>query len=188
MKLTDEQARWALNIALNQTKKFGPTSLGHEDYAMSAVEKLIEQKAELESLQERFKTEFKNIANEILEDKSKRFTEQNKTNLDEILKPFSEKIKDFEKKVGEAYDKEMRDKISLKEEMKNLLQFPHNPEGVEAMPEQETPQPLQGCSLNCPVTQGSSFLATLGWRLESRWDSGKRALGIGAEEHDGQWL
>jgi RNA polymerase sigma factor (sigma-70 family) len=51
MKLTDEQARWALNIALNQTKKFGPTSLGHEDYAMSAVEKLIEQEEEPPNLE-----------------------------------------------------------------------------------------------------------------------------------------
>jgi RNA polymerase sigma factor (sigma-70 family) len=51
MKLTNEQARWALNIALNQTKKFGPTSLGHEDYAMSAVEKLIEQKEEPPNLE-----------------------------------------------------------------------------------------------------------------------------------------
>ena len=74
-------------------------------------QKLIEQKAELESLQERFKTEFKNIANEILEDKSKRFTEQNKTNLDEILKPFSEKIKDFEnEKLTEDQRKILEDK------------------------------------------------------------------------------
>lgn len=85
--------------------------------------KLVEQKADLENLQQKFTTEFKNIANEILEDKSKRFTEQNKNNLDEILKPFSEKIKDFSKKVDDAYEKEMREKISLKEEMKNLIQL-----------------------------------------------------------------
>ncbi len=43
MKLTDDQAKWAMDIALDQTRRFGPTSLGHEDYAMTAVEKLLLQ-------------------------------------------------------------------------------------------------------------------------------------------------
>lgn len=46
MKLTEEQAKWALQIALDQTRRFGPTSLGNEDYAATAVEKLIEHKTE----------------------------------------------------------------------------------------------------------------------------------------------
>ena len=53
----------------------------------------------MEDLQARFTIEFKNLANEILEEKSKKFTEQNKINLNDILKPLGEKIKDFEKKV-----------------------------------------------------------------------------------------
>jgi DNA recombination protein RmuC len=85
--------------------------------------KLQEQKQELEKMSERFRTDFENLANKILEEKSQKFTEQNRHNLDEILKPFNEKIKDFEKKVGEAYDKEMRDKISLREEVKKLYEL-----------------------------------------------------------------
>jgi RNA polymerase sigma factor (sigma-70 family) len=46
VKLTDDQAKWALKVALNQTQRFGPTSLGNEDYAASAVEKLLEQESE----------------------------------------------------------------------------------------------------------------------------------------------
>ncbi|MCD4773732.1 MAG: DNA recombination protein RmuC, partial [Bacteroidales bacterium] len=84
------------------------------------TEKLSEQKKEVDNLQERFKTEFKNLANEILEEKTKKFTEQNKSNLDIILKPLSEKIKDFEKKVEETYDKESKQRFSLKEEIKRL--------------------------------------------------------------------
>ena len=84
-------------------------------------EKLTEQKAEVEELQQKFTTEFRNLANEILEEKSKKFTEQNKTNLDDILKPLGEKIKDFEKKVEETYDKELREKVSLKTEIKGLV-------------------------------------------------------------------
>ena len=85
--------------------------------------RLTEQKTELTNLREQFTKEFENLANRIFEEKSKKFTDQNKTNLDDILKPFNEKIKDFEKKVGEVYDIEMRDKISLREEVKKLYEL-----------------------------------------------------------------
>ncbi len=84
------------------------------------VLRLSEQKAETEKLQEKFASEFQNLANKIFEEKGKSFAEQNQKNLDQLLKPFQDKIKDFEKKVEEAYDKELRDKISLREEVKKL--------------------------------------------------------------------
>jgi len=82
--------------------------------------KLDEQKADIEKLQEKFRVEFKNLANEILEEKTQKFTEQNKIKLDEILKPLGEKIRDFEKKVEETYDKESKQRFSLEREIKNL--------------------------------------------------------------------
>ncbi len=82
--------------------------------------KLDEQKADLEKLQDKFRIEFKNLANEILEEKTQKFTEQNKIKLDEILKPLGEKIRDFEKKVEETYDKESKQRFSLEREIKNL--------------------------------------------------------------------
>ncbi|HJX70511.1 MAG TPA: DNA recombination protein RmuC [Bacteroidales bacterium] len=86
-------------------------------------EKLLEHRKEFEDLQARFTIEFKNLANEILEEKSKKFTEQNKTNLNDILKPLGEKIKDFEKKVEEVYDKESQQRYSLKEEVRRLAEL-----------------------------------------------------------------
>lgn len=86
-------------------------------------ERLQEQKGEMQKLQEKFNTEFKNLANEILEEKTQKFTEQNKTNLDEILKPLHQKIKDFEKRVEETYDKESKQRFSLKEEVKRLAEL-----------------------------------------------------------------
>ena len=83
-------------------------------------EKLAEQHADLEKLQDKFRVEFKNLANEILEEKTQKFTEQNKTKLDEILKPLGERIRDFEKKVEETYDKESKQRFSLEKEIKNL--------------------------------------------------------------------
>ncbi len=85
--------------------------------------KLADQKKEIDELQTRFAIEFKNLANEILEEKSKKFTEQNKINLNDILKPLSDKIKDFEKKVEETYDKEAQQRFSLKEEVKRLAEL-----------------------------------------------------------------
>lgn len=86
-------------------------------------EKLLLQKNELVELQNKFKTEFENIANRLLEEKSQKFAEQNKTNLDIILNPLKEKIKDFETKVEKAYSNENNERILLKSEIKNLLEL-----------------------------------------------------------------
>ncbi|RXQ96577.1 DNA recombination protein RmuC [Ancylomarina salipaludis] len=83
-------------------------------------EKLETQKIELEELQKRFTTEFENIANKILKENSKEFSSSNQKNMNEILNPIKEKLISFEKKVEETYDKELRDKISLREEVKKL--------------------------------------------------------------------
>jgi DNA recombination protein RmuC len=85
------------------------------------MDKLSTQKSEMEELQKKFKTEFENIANKILEEKSSKFTEQNKTNLDNILNPLKEKIKDFEEKVERSYKLESTERISLKEQVKLLV-------------------------------------------------------------------
>ncbi|MCX6283590.1 MAG: DNA recombination protein RmuC, partial [Bacteroidetes bacterium] len=86
-------------------------------------EKLVTLKKDLESLQENFRNEFKNLANDILEEKTKKFTEQNRTKLDEILKPLCEKIREFEKKVEDTYDKESKQRFSLEKEIKNLAEL-----------------------------------------------------------------
>lgn len=100
----------------------GVLSARNSDYN-HLKEKLEEQKKEINTLHEKFSVEFKNLANEILEEKSKKFTEQNKLNLSEILKPLGDRIKDFEKKVEETYDKEAQQRFSLKEEVKRLAEL-----------------------------------------------------------------
>lgn len=85
--------------------------------------RLDEQKKESEELNKKLTAEFQNIANAILEEKSKKFTEQNKANLDTILSPFKEKIDEFKKKVEDTYEKENRESISLKEEVRKLTEM-----------------------------------------------------------------
>ena len=68
-------------------------------------EKLDEQKSELTELQERFRKDFELVANKILEEKTEKFTEQNKKNLDSILNPLKERIDVFQKKVEDSNEK-----------------------------------------------------------------------------------
>ena len=84
-------------------------------------QKLTEQKAELEQLNQKFTKEFENLANRILDEKSQKFTEQNRNNLDIILNPFKEKLKEFELKVDKTYKAESDERITLKTEIKNLI-------------------------------------------------------------------
>ena len=84
-------------------------------------EKFTSLKSELDNVHKKYSTEFENIANKILDEKSQKFTDQNKTNLDIILNPLKEKIKDFEAKVDKAYKDESAERITLKAEIKNLV-------------------------------------------------------------------
>lgn len=85
--------------------------------------RLNQQKLEIEELQKRFQVEFENIANKILDEKSKKFTEQNKQNIDGILTPLRERIRDFEDKVDKTYRAELEEKNSLKLEIKKLVEL-----------------------------------------------------------------
>jgi DNA recombination protein RmuC len=83
-------------------------------------DKLETQKSEMEELGKKFNTEFENIANKILETKTEKFTELNKTNLKDILDPLGEHLKEFKTKVEEVYDKESKERFSLGEKVKEL--------------------------------------------------------------------
>ena len=64
--------------------------------------------------------QFKNLAQEILEEKSQRFASQNQQNLDLILKPLQEKITDFRKRVDDVYSEEVKERASLQSEIRSL--------------------------------------------------------------------
>ena len=79
-----------------------------------------EQKEEVEQLQEKFTKEFENLANKILEEKSNKFTEQNKENMKNILTPLQEKIQLFEKKVDDTHKESIDHHATLREQIINL--------------------------------------------------------------------
>lgn len=82
-----------------------------------------EQKAEVEKLQEKFTKEFENLANKILDEKSSKFTLQNKENLDTILKPLQEKIQHFEKRVEETNKEDITRSADLRRQILGLKEL-----------------------------------------------------------------
>jgi DNA recombination protein RmuC len=85
--------------------------------------KFDKQEEDIENLQNKFKDTFINLANDIFDRKTKDFSTQSKNNLDQILSPFNEKLKDLEKKVEETYDKESKERFSLAKEIKGLQEL-----------------------------------------------------------------
>lgn len=83
-------------------------------------ERLHEQKTEIEKLQEQFAAKFQVLANQILEEKSQKFTQQNKEQLHQLLGPLSERIKDFEKKVEEGNKETLAWNSQLKQQLNTM--------------------------------------------------------------------
>ena len=79
-----------------------------------------EKIAFIERSKEQLGESFKNIANDLLESKSKSFSLSSKENITALLSPLQEKITQFEKRVEETYDKESKERFSLAREIKSL--------------------------------------------------------------------
>jgi DNA recombination protein RmuC len=91
-------------------------------YLRAQQEKVDEQKAEIRDNQEKFNKDFELIASRILDEKTKKFTEENRTNLDIILNPFKENIKAFEEKVEKVYKAESDERNVLKGHINQLIE------------------------------------------------------------------
>ena len=87
------------------------------------LERHKEQKNEVEQLQEKFTKEFENLANKILDEKSNKFTEQNKENMKNILSPLQDKIQLFEKKVEDTHKESIDYHAALRQQIVGLQQM-----------------------------------------------------------------
>lgn len=91
-----------------------------EEENKNLVEKLQTQKQEIDERFKYLQDQFANLANKIFEEKSQKFTTQNKENIDVLLKPLQEKIQSFQKKVEDTYDDENRQRAGLKQQIEML--------------------------------------------------------------------
>lgn len=87
------------------------------------LEKLQTHKKEIEDFRNQSMTEFQNMANKIMEEKSIKFTQTNKDNIENLLKPLGENLDSFKKKVEETYDKESKQRFSLEDRIKELIEL-----------------------------------------------------------------
>ena len=83
-------------------------------------DQLENQKADFVQLQETNRLQFEKTANQILEQKSEKFTQLNQNQLKLILEPFQEKINELKNTVNETYDKESKERFSLGEKVREL--------------------------------------------------------------------
>jgi DNA recombination protein RmuC len=77
------------------------------------VQILVDAKAQLTE-------QFQNLANQILEDKSQKFTQKNQENLDALLGPLHIRIKEFQQQVANTYDVDSKERLTLKTEIERL--------------------------------------------------------------------
>ncbi|OSY89336.1 DNA polymerase V [Tenacibaculum holothuriorum] len=112
------------NNELRREKEFTTIELTKRNEELKNLQlKLTENKEEVTKLQEKFTKEFENLANKILDEKSNKFTEQNKVNLKNILTPLQEKIQTFEKKVEDTQKESISMHSALKQQLFQLKEL-----------------------------------------------------------------
>lgn len=130
-KVTAENAAAKLQADLGEVKgQFSALNQNYQNELQNVTEwkgkftaleeKLAKQQEDMESLQAKFTKDFELVANRILEDKSNKFTDQNKKNIDAILNPLKEKIGEFQKKVEDNNEKNIERSASLDRHLKML--------------------------------------------------------------------
>ncbi|MEN0005791.1 MAG: DNA recombination protein RmuC [Bacteroidota bacterium] len=111
---------------LDEEIKLLTKNLATKDQIIVNLEgQLAQQQQNLEHLQQRLHTEFENLANRLLDEKSQKFTAQNQTQLQHLLDPLKEKIKTFEELTEKRFLQETHDRISLKKEIEQLRHLNH---------------------------------------------------------------
>ncbi|WP_211168949.1 DNA recombination protein RmuC [Aromatoleum toluvorans] len=112
----------AETLANRLTAELAELNTRFEAERRAADDKLALLMAARESLTDQFKS----LANDILEEKAKRFTEQNQTNLGQLLDPLRVKLQEFQGKVEQVYVQEGKDRSALAEQVRQLMELNHS--------------------------------------------------------------
>ncbi|MDL2262366.1 DNA recombination protein RmuC [Bacteroidales bacterium OttesenSCG-928-I21] len=109
-----------LNALIAENKELHSSLKVSENNLKNLNDKLETKKNEIENLQKKLILEFENLANKVLDEKTKSFNEFNKTQLNAILNPFSENLKEFKSTVKETYEKGLKERTELSTELKQI--------------------------------------------------------------------
>ncbi len=105
------KANQAITIAKLETEKGALTS------------QMEQHTEDIRTMRDQFTKDFQLLANKIFDEKSEKFTLQNRSSLDQILTPLKEKIADFQKKVEETHSSNLKESTGLRQELKNLKEM-----------------------------------------------------------------
>ena len=122
-RATNQQKSQALEVLQSEKERLSQDLIRSQSQGEHLTAKLNDQKKELENIQERFTSEFENLAQKILEAKSEKFTKQNQENLNLVLKPLQEKIEQFEKRVESTHKDNIDYHASLRQQIIGLTQL-----------------------------------------------------------------
>lgn len=110
-----------LNNERSQLSQANKALESSRSYYKAQQEKIIELNEDRDKNQEKFNKDFELIASRILDEKTAKFTEQNRNNLDILLNPLKENIKAFEEKVDKVYKVEADERNILKGVITQLM-------------------------------------------------------------------
>ena len=121
-ELFDEEKKRALD--LNEEKLHLSREIAKYNEKISYQENMLKkEKALMDEQYGKMREQFENLANEILDKKSEKFVKINQSNMDQILKQLGEKIDQFKKSIQEKYEKEIKERSSLEEQIKHLAEL-----------------------------------------------------------------
>ncbi len=122
-QLQDERIRYENLVATLNQELLGEKNrmAKAEEQFKAQRDRLAEQEKSIQEIQQKFQLEFQNIANKLLDEKSQKFIETNRTNLDILLNPLKENIKAFEEKVEKVYKAESDERNVLRGEITQLM-------------------------------------------------------------------
>ncbi|MGZ3832994.1 MAG: DNA recombination protein RmuC, partial [Mucilaginibacter sp.] len=123
--LQDERIRYDSAITtLNQELVSEKNRMAKaEESFVAQRQRLAEQERSIQEIQQKFQLEFQNIANKLLDEKSQKFVETNKSHMDILLNPLKENIKAFEEKVDKVYNMEAAERNTLKGVISQLMEL-----------------------------------------------------------------
>ncbi|MEO8884458.1 MAG: DNA recombination protein RmuC [Mucilaginibacter sp.] len=122
-QLQEERLRYEAQVTtLNQELVSEKNRMAKaEEQFLAQRQRLADQEKSISEIQQKFQTEFQNVAEKLLKEKSKEFVDVNRTNLDTILNPLKENLKAFEEKVDKVYKVESDERNLLRGELTQLM-------------------------------------------------------------------
>ena len=91
--------------------------------ARAKLDSAREQLLKIDALKEQMSLEFQSVASRILDDNSRKFSEQNQSNLSGILDPLRERIREFQQTVQQVHSTDTRERASLQTEIRNMAEL-----------------------------------------------------------------